>query len=199
MKDDILKKATDMFLTLGFKSVTMDDIANEMGISKKTIYQHFSNKNELVEASTMYLFDTISAGIDCICNMNKSAIEELLAIKEFAMTQLNDETSSPFHQLQKYFPRVALTLRKQQFEKMQNCVRNNLRKGIDSGLYRDDLDVEFTARVYFIGATGIRDHEIFPETLYPGRTVAEKYLEYHLRAIVSREGLAQFEKLILKK
>ena len=64
MKDQILIKATDMFLTLGYKSVTMDDIAAEMGISKKTIYQHFSNKDALVKESTLHLFETISCGID---------------------------------------------------------------------------------------------------------------------------------------
>jgi AcrR family transcriptional regulator len=66
MKDQILTKATDLFLTLGFKSVTMDDIASEMGISKKTIYLHYSNKDQLVEDSTMHLFETISGGIDQI-------------------------------------------------------------------------------------------------------------------------------------
>ena len=60
MKDQILTKAPEMFLTLGFKSVTMDDIASEIGISKKTIYQHFSNKDSLVKEVTLQLFDTIS-------------------------------------------------------------------------------------------------------------------------------------------
>ena len=55
MKDKIIHKSADMFLNLGFKSVTMDDIASEMGISKKTIYQHFTNKTKLVEATTLQL------------------------------------------------------------------------------------------------------------------------------------------------
>mgnify|MGYP000232550865 FL=1 len=81
MKDQILIKATDMFLTLGYKSVTMDDIAAEMGISKKTIYQHFGNKDELVNESTLHLFETISYGIDEICGLDKNPIEELFLIK----------------------------------------------------------------------------------------------------------------------
>ena len=70
MKDQILEKATEMFLTLGFKSVTMDDIASEMGISKKTIYQHFSNKDSLIKATTSNLFERISCGIDEIILAN---------------------------------------------------------------------------------------------------------------------------------
>ena len=90
MNEKILKKATDMFLNLGFKSVTMDDLANEMGISKKTIYSHFENKTHLVEESTSNLFCNISEGIDYICSMNKNPIEELYEIKKFVMLHLKN-------------------------------------------------------------------------------------------------------------
>lgn len=72
MKDKIINKTEDLFLNLGFKSVTMDDIANELGISKKTIYQHFENKTKLVEATSMHVFETIAHGIDCICARQQS-------------------------------------------------------------------------------------------------------------------------------
>ena len=95
MRDKILLKATDMFLSYGFKSVTMDDIANTLGISKKTIYQHFENKTKLVEATTLSLFELISHGIDCICALEKNPIEEIYDIKRFVMDHLKDEKSSP--------------------------------------------------------------------------------------------------------
>src|SRR5210317_1140812 len=102
MKNKILEKATELFLIYGFKSVTMDDIANALGISKKTIYQHFKNKTKLVEATTLGLFNFISNGINCICAMDKNPIEEIYEVKSFAMTHLKDEKSSPIFQLQKY-------------------------------------------------------------------------------------------------
>ena len=77
MREEILHKATELFLNLGFKSVTMDDLAQEMGISKKTIYSHFDNKTKLVEESTMDLFWFISNGIDEIMALKKNPIEEL--------------------------------------------------------------------------------------------------------------------------
>ena len=80
MREKILQRATDLFLTLGFKSVTMDDLASEMGISKKTIYTHFKNKTQLVEDCTLSLFDAISQGIDFICSQGKNPIEELYEI-----------------------------------------------------------------------------------------------------------------------
>ena len=77
MREKILHKATELFLNLGFKSVTMDDLANEMGISKKTIYSHFDIKTKFVEETTMDLFWCISNGIDKILTERKNPIEEL--------------------------------------------------------------------------------------------------------------------------
>ena len=71
MKEQIIERASDLFLNLGFKSVTMDDLASEMGISKKTIYTHFSNKTKLVEATTNHIFQVISDGIDSILEEEK--------------------------------------------------------------------------------------------------------------------------------
>ena len=74
MKDKIIKKATDMFLKLGFKSVTMDDIACEMCISKKTIYKYFSNKEKLIEEGTEVVHQKIHAMMDEVMAQNHNAI-----------------------------------------------------------------------------------------------------------------------------
>ena len=94
MRKKIINKSAELFLTLGFKSVTMDDIANELGISKKTIYQNFDNKTKLVEAATLNMFDNICDGIDHICNASHNPIEELydilVELEIFDPTTLND-------------------------------------------------------------------------------------------------------------
>ena len=75
MKEKIIIKAAELFLNLGFKSVTMDELAEGLGISKKTIYVHFQNKTKLVEEVTFYLFDIICAEIDLVCENSKNPIE----------------------------------------------------------------------------------------------------------------------------
>ena len=189
MKEKIIEKATELFINLGFKSVTMDDIASEMAISKKTIYAHFNNKTELVHEVTTNLFHTISYGIDFICEMEKNPIEELYAIKKFVMLQLKDEKSSPQYQLQKYYPKIYDALKEMQFEKMKTCTLNNLQRGVAQGLYRNNLDIDFVARIYFIGVNGIKDDTLFPLQQFPKASLFEAYLEYHLRGIVTKEGL----------
>ena len=188
MKESILHKATDLFLTLGFKSVTMDDLAQEMGISKKTIYSHFENKTHLVEECTMNLFWYISKGIDHICSLGKNPIEELYEIKKFVMLHLKDERSSPQYQLQKYYPKIHRSLRNKQFDAMQDCIIQNLRKGIDEGIYRANLNIEFVSRIYFAGVNNIKDHTLFPGDKFPIAELMDDYLEYHLRGIVTPKG-----------
>ncbi len=188
MREKIIQKATELFLNLGFKSVTMDDLAYEMGISKKTIYSHFQNKTELVEECTTSLFCVISEGINEIIAQQKNPIEELYEIKKFVMVHLKDEKSSPQYQLQKYYPKLSRTLKQRQFEVMQGCVMDNVNRGMEMGIYRDNLNVEFISRIYFCGATCIKDNELFPVQIFSMPQLMDYYLEYHLRGIVTPKG-----------
>lgn len=196
MKDQILEKATDLFLNLGFKSVTMDDLAEQMGISKKTIYAHFGNKTELVEQCTLSLFEKIAHGIGCICDQGKNPIEELYEIKRFALLNLKNEKSSPQHQLKKYYPQIYSTLHQKQYEMMQECVRENLVRGMEQGIYRQNLNVDFVSRIYFSGVTSLKDDALFPRHAFPMVSLMEEYLEYHLRGIVTPQGRAILNTII---
>ena len=198
MKKKISQKAGELFLTFGFKSVTMDDIANEMAISKKTIYQHYSNKTKLVEATTMSLFSKISEEIDCLCSLKRNPIEEVFDIKKLIMEHLKDEKSSPQYQLQKYYPKIYNTLKTKQFELMSSCVIENLKRGIDQELYRNSIDIEFVSRIYFSGILSVKDKDLFPKDLFPTITLLENFLEYHLRGIVTEKGLNTLNKILKK-
>lgn len=196
MKDKIVIKSTELFLNLGFKSVTMDDIATEMGISKKTIYVYFKNKTKLVEAATFHLFDVICGGIDCIFEKSTNPIEELYEVKMFVMQHLKDEKSSPQFQLKKYYFEIYEMLRFKQFEKMHESVSKSLKHGIDTGVFRSNINVEFISRMYFNGMIGIKDEAIFPKDLFKMSDLMEDYLEYHLRAIVTEDGMNILNKFI---
>jgi len=196
LKEKILKKAIDLFINFGFKSVTMDDIASEMHISKKTIYSHFNNKTKLVEAATFRVFETISNEINCICELQKNPIEELYEIKKSVMLHLKNEKTSPHYQLCKYYPEINESLKKKQFELMQACVVNNFERGIEMGLYRTNLNEEFVSRIYFLGITGIKDENLFPTKVFTKTKIMDNFLEYHLRGIITKEGLYTLNTII---
>jgi AcrR family transcriptional regulator len=196
MKDEISVKASEMFLSLGFKSVTMDDIANEMGVSKKTIYTHYKNKTALVESVTLSIFEFIREGIDKICAIKSDPIQEIYDIRKFVMKQLKYEKSSPQYQLQKYYPKLYVTLRKKHFEIMSSCVEANLARGLESGIYRASIDIKFISRIYFNGISGIKDIELFPLQEFSMNTLMELFLEYHLRGICTEEGIKKMNQII---
>lgn len=196
MKEKILDKATELFLDLGFKSVTMDDLAYEMGISKKTIYSYFKNKTKLVEETTSKLVCTISTGIGQIRELHKNPIEELYEIKKFVMLNLKNEKSSPQHQLQKYYPKIYDKMHSGQFELMEECIEENLQRGIDQGIYRENIQVDFISRIYFSGVTSIKNQKIFPMHKFPVATLMDEYLEYHLRGIVTPKGRKNLNTII---
>lgn len=193
MKQKILIKATEMYLSLGFKSVTMDDIAAEMGISKKTIYQYYENKSDLILDAALFLFEAINSGIDQIFGLNLNPIEELFEIKNFILNRLKDEKNSPMYQLQKFYPKVYELLRQKQFEKMDSCVLQNIERGVQLGLYRKNIDKEFVARIYFSGMIAIKDKDLFPAEKFNDAELVGKYLEYHLRSIATKEGIQILE------
>lgn len=198
MREKIIHKASELFLTLGFKSVTMDDIANALGISKKTIYVHFNNKTKLVEAVIFTLFENICDGIDCICLDANNPIEELYDIKMFVMQHLKNEQASPIFQLKKYYPNIHDALKTRQFEKMHQSVSESLTKGIETKLFRSNIDIDFIARLYFNGMTGIKDEAIFPRHKFSMEYLIENFLEYHLRAIVTEKGFTILNTFITK-
>jgi AcrR family transcriptional regulator len=188
MKKNIILKATELFMKLGFKSVTMDDIAKEMGISKKTIYTHFNNKETIIGVVTDHVFETVCQDIDAICDLNQNPIQELYAIKKRVMQYMQKEKASPTYQLQKYYPAIYNNIKQRQFSYMQQCVVKNLNRGLEQDLYRQNIEVQFVARIYFNGITGIKEESLFPHTMYEGETLYEMYLEYHLRGIVTPKG-----------
>ena len=196
MKEKIIHTAIEMFLNLGFKSVTMDDLASEMGISKKTIYAHFQNKTKLVKETTEQIFCEISTGVNNILEDKKEPIEELYTIKAFVMLHLKNEKASPQYQLQKYYPKIHSELKVKQFDVFQECIIENLNRGIAEGVYRNSINVEMMSRLYFMSVTGLKDGTMFPAEQFPMTSLMDNFLEYHIRGIATEKGLQNLNQFI---
>lgn len=196
VKEDILKNAADLFLNLGFKSVTMDDIAQQMAISKKTIYAHFSTKSKLVKATVDYLIKEIDLGIAVLSSRKLNPIVETYEMKKYAMQMLKNEKSSPQFQLKKYYPEVYYPLQERQFEIVQRIVIENLERGITTGHYKGDIPISFVSRIYFVGMLGIKDKDLFPEDEYSNAKLMDYFLRYHLSSICTEKGLKTLDELL---
>ncbi len=176
----------------------MDDIAKELGISKKTIYSYYSNKEKLVEAVTFQVFERINELINNVCIENLNPIDELYAIKDLVLNQLKNEKSSPQYQLQKYYPKIFEDLKRKKFHSVEKCIDRNFKTGIKQGFYRKDINIKLITRLYFIGIIGIKNEEIFARDDFSVPYLMDSFLEYHLRAIVTEKGLNILENIIKK-
>ena len=106
MKEQIISKSKDMFLKLGFKSVTMDDIASEMGISKKTIYKYFSNKDDLIENTIELAHKEVQEIIAIIDEQGFNAIEDNFEMKRMFREMFKGADTSLLYQLKKHYPDI---------------------------------------------------------------------------------------------
>lgn len=191
MKDQILIKATDMFLTLGFKSVTMDEIATEMGISKKTIYKYFSNKELLIEESTQLVHKEVIETIEKIVAKNFNAIEENFQIRRMFKEMFKYSETSPVYELKRHYPEIYQKVVGYQIEICEGCFRDNILKGISEGLYRENIDVENYVKFYYTLIFSISENTALERD---ANNLEHKALEYHTRAMATLAGIIELEK-----
>jgi AcrR family transcriptional regulator len=192
MKDKIINKAKEMFLRLGFKSITMDDIACEMCISKKTIYKYFSNKDVLIEQSVELVHKEVHETlIDKIVSKNFNAIEENFEIKRMFREMFRSAESSPIYQLKKHYPEVYAKALSTQIEVCETCFRDNILKGINEGLYRENLDVDNYVKFYYTLIFNINENTMLEKDAHE---LEVKALEYHIRAMATLAGIIELEK-----
>jgi AcrR family transcriptional regulator len=171
----------------------MDEIAQHIRISKKTIYAHFSNKESLVEEAALSRFNYVMKSFHTISKQAKDPIIELYQLKKEALNHISSEQNSPQYQLQKYYPALYAKIKKKEFEILSGSFSNSLRKGIETGLFRSNINVDFITRIYFNGIKGVTDINLFPLEHYKIDELLLNFSEYHLRAICTALGIEKLE------
>lgn len=194
MKDKIIEKAGELFLNLGFKSVTMDEIANELGISKKTLYKYFSNKHSLVEATTLTIHDSCFLAMDTITNKGFNAIKENFETKKMFKEMFQNASSSPIYQLKKYYPKIHEKTMQKEMVLFSECLKKNIEKGIKEGFYRNDLNIDLITKFYFSLVFSIHENTI---ENYKIPKLEHEVLIYHTRAIATEKGLKELEEQLV--
>jgi TetR/AcrR family transcriptional regulator, cholesterol catabolism regulator len=146
VKERIQKKAHEMFMRYGIRSVSMDDIASQLGMSKKTIYQSFTDKDELVDA---VMDDEINqTHVDCeYCKKNAAdAIDEIFLTMEQLHDQFSQLNPMVLYDVEKFHPNAFDKFRAMKEDYLQQLVAHNLKRGIKEELYRDDINIETMSR-----------------------------------------------------
>ncbi len=194
MKEKIIAKATELFLKLGFKSVTMNDIASEMCISKKTIYKYFCNKEILIAQTTDTVHTAIHQSINVIVDKNLNAIEENFQIRKMFKEMFQSGDTSPTYQLKKHYPEIYESVMNREIKECNAVFEKNIEKGIQEGLYRKDIPLDAYVHFYYHLIFSINGNISSENELQLMELLA---LEYHTRAMATKEGIIELEKQLL--
>lgn len=184
----ILDQAEKLFLKFGIKSLTMDDIANELKMSKKTLYQFVSDKQDLVTKTMNNYCATDKEIVLELCRNSKNAIDELLDIIKYVKQRLSVFHPSILYDLEKYYPEAWDAMHKHQKEFVYEMVKENIVRGKVEGLYKEDVNAEIIARIYAnrLDATIDRMDKVMAK--YDFGTIYTEMMKYHIRGIASDKG-----------
>lgn len=184
-----LKRVEELFFKLGIKSLTMDDVARELGISKKTLYSFVENKDDLV-AKVMERHMAEQCKVDEVMHAEASdAVDEMVRIIQQIVSELGKMKPNVVHEMQKYHREVWNRINDYQHSYILNLARQNLEWGRRDGLYRTDFDLETAARFYIAGAMIIFDEQYFPKPPYTYDFLFKEFITNYLHSIVSEKGL----------
>lgn len=192
----ILSESLRLFKKNGIRSVTMDDVSKELGMSKKTIYQYFANKTELVEQVLSLMLTRESTVCLSEDERKMNAIDILLAVSRNVSKQMKDLNPINAFELQKYYPVLFREFVNRKREHVFEQVKKNFTQGIAEGIYRDDLNVELVTRLYIQKLEDVHNPEFLESVNFGFEKVFEVMFDNHIRGIANAEGLAYYEKQI---
>ena len=194
VKNRIQAKAHELFMRYGVRSVSMDDIASQLGMSKKTIYQYFNDKDELVDAVMDYKNSETHIKCDFCKNQSKDAIDEIFLTMEEIHEQFSELNPMILYDIEKFHPRAYQKFRKMKDEYLQQVVANNIKRGIKEELYRPDINVETMSRFRVETMMVAFSMAASAPTKYNLAAVARETMEHFLYGLATLKGF----KLITK-
>lgn len=199
MKERILQKARDLFMRYGFRSVTMDEIAGQMGISKKTLYQFFEDKDSLVEI----VMQGEMAFIETECRRqdqeSENAIDELFKDMDSMYEVMDSMNPQIIYDLEKFYPRTFEKFKQHKHSFMLDVIRNNIFRGIREGLYRPEIDVDIAAKFRLESNFLVFNQELFPYGKYSILKVASEINYLFIHGISTAKGKKLIEKYIQQR
>jgi len=193
VKDRILQKANDLFMRYGIRSVTMDEIAGQLGISKKTIYQFYSDKDELVHAVFHEIMQKNHDNCIKYREDSDNAIHEQFLASDMVQEMFANMNPSILFDMQRFHPKVFAEFEKYKKEFIYSILKDNIKRGIAEGLFREDIDVDIIARLQLLTVSLLHDDE-FVQYKNGLAAIERQTKEFFLYGLATAKG----QKLIQK-
>ena len=196
IKERILEKTHDLFMRYGIRAVTMDEIATQLGISKKTIYQFFTDKDEIVEAVTEQ--EVHSSQMECkrFQEDSENAVHEIFIAIEQMEEVLKAMNPLIMYDLEKHYPKAFKKLRDHKYRFMYQMIRENLDRGIKEELYRPEMNADIIAKQRIESAFLAFNQDVFPHNKYKISEVGNELGLFFLHGITTAKGKKMIDKYL---
>lgn len=195
----IISEITMLFMKYGIKSLTMDEISRHMGISKKTLYQYVTDKNDLVKKGVGLLIEHEKMMLCSAMDESKTAIDELIGVTKCVSSEIGEMHPSVIFDLQKYYPEAWKLMEEHKKQFIYNMMLENLKRGINEGYYRENINPLIIANIYM----GMVDNMLNPENPINKHTSLDKMhteiIRYHIKGIANDKGLEYLKEALKNK
>ncbi len=195
-QDQILERVKQLFTTCGVRSLSMDDLAQDLGVSKKTLYKYFVSKKDLVEQSMLRHVSEEECSLEVITGQAENAIDEMLLITRHVTALFATLNPALIYETRKYYPESWAIFEQYKSRSIYQRILHNLRQGIEQGLYRPEIEAEVIAKIYISKMDLFFDTQLFPPDKYRTSDIYREFMNYHIRGIASRKGVNDLEKRI---
>ena len=190
----ILSVSTELFSQYGFKTITMDDIARRAGISKKTLYQHFVNKQEVVQAAIGWYQNQISEACHAALDSSENAVEGMVKLTDVLSQTFKRINPLALLELQRFFPESHKAFRETLFDKDMKAIRDNIFRGIEEGNYRPEINAELLATYRMESCLIMLQPNLLLNDRYNTEIVSTEIFEHFIYGLMTAKGV----KLYLK-
>jgi AcrR family transcriptional regulator len=191
---NILERSSQLFLKFGIRNISMDEIARDLGISKKTLYAYVDNKADLLDK--IFDYSDLQDAQKYWDRLSKSqnAIDQLLEVSKIVNENFKNLKPSVSFELKKFYPAIFEKFMTRKREHIFEKIFINMEQGIKEGLYREDLNKEVITKLYVQKLESVHSSEYITEAEFTFEKIFEVMFENHIRGISNEKGINYFEK-----
>ncbi|MEM6965425.1 MAG: TetR/AcrR family transcriptional regulator [Bacteroidota bacterium] len=194
LSDRILTKAENLFFKYGVKSISMDDLARQLGISKKTLYQSVENKKDLI----MQVFQNhAQKEIEAVAQIRTDtvdAIDEMIGVALYVIPTLRKISPTFIYDIKKYYHDAWNLMEQYNSAEVYRMIKDNIERGKKEEVYRAEINTDIIAKLYVAKCLIIVDEELFPLPDYNKEILLKEHMKYHIRGIATTKGLRMLDK-----
>jgi len=192
-EEEILHKARNMFLRFGIRSITMNDLSKELGISKKTLYQNFTDKADLIRKIVFSEIGRVMETMQTLFKEKDNSIDKMIKINIYLINIRKNTPENITYDLKKYYPEIEKELTKLTEENMFTNIRANLMQGQNEKLIRKDINLDIVAALQVTRSSAIDNIKRIVKAS-DIESIINQIFDYHIRAVATDSGLNYYLK-----